>query len=275
MPGVLVTDAGRDQLLLVDDLAAPSPQWFGTSGSADKQWRRPWGIATAPSGFIVSDSGNDRIALISDPDGSNWSALGTHGSGDLEFDRPAGVAVDDEGRIYVADLGNARIVRVDDIDGNGWTTYGTPGSPSPVDPQAVGRFHEPVAVAVDANGAIWVADQRALRVVRVDDMTGAGWLALSGGVPAGLGLGAAGDVLVCDLGARAVVSRDASTAAVLAQSGPLAGPGAALGAPGGGALVLDHVSSRVFTLDDQLATDGAPRFLADLGARRPMGMCLA
>ncbi len=61
---------------------------------------------------------------------------------------------------------------------------------------------------------------------------------------------------------------------MLAQSGPLAGPGAALGAPGGGALVLDDVSSRVFAFDDQLAPDGDPLFLADFGARRPMGMCL-
>jgi streptogramin lyase len=274
VPGVLVTDAGRDQLLLVDDLAAPSPQWFGSSGSADKEWHLPWGIANAPGGYVVSDSGNHRIAMVSDPDASNWSALGSHGSGDLEFDRPAGVAVDTQGRIYVADLGNARIVRVDDIDGTGWTTYGTPGAPSAVDPQAVGRFHEPVAVAVDENDAIWIADQKALRLVRVDDMTGAGWLAIGGGVPVGLGLGGADDVLVCDLGARAIIRRDVTTTDVFAQSDPLAGPGAALAAPGGDTLALDNVSSRVFALDDQLAPDGAPLFLADLGARRPMGMCL-
>ena len=41
-----------------------------------------------------------------------------------------------------------------------------------------GQFREPRGIAVDALGRLYVADFRNHRIVRINDMTGAGWRSL-------------------------------------------------------------------------------------------------
>src|SRR5205085_4201412 len=84
---------------------------------------------------------------------------------EAQFDSPGGVAVDAAGRVYVADTGNHRIR----VIANGMvTTLAGDGDPGWVDgPAATARFFSPGRIAVDAAGAVWVADTRNHRIRRI------------------------------------------------------------------------------------------------------------
>lgn len=80
--------------------------------------------------------------------------------------------------LYVADTGNHRIDRIDNWTASGWvakfSAFGSQGS-------GVGQFNEPMDVEIDAQGRIYIADTHNHRIVRVNDMTGAGWTTLGTG----------------------------------------------------------------------------------------------
>lgn len=63
------------------------------------------------------------------------------------------------------DANNHRVVRIDDVTGTGFVSFGTYGTWS-------GELGDPDAVAVDANGRIYVADHGNSRVVCLDDISG-------------------------------------------------------------------------------------------------------
>jgi len=126
------------------------------------------GIASDVSGNLyVSDSFNNRIRKIT-PDGNVITIAGNGNAGytpldtpalDAEFYGPQGLAVDVQGNIFVADFGN-NVIReittagvVKTVAGNGIAGY--------VDGAAltVAEFRSPIAVALDQNGNIFVADR--------------------------------------------------------------------------------------------------------------------
>lgn len=152
----------------------------GTAGSADgqgsaAQFDIPRGIATDSMGNIyVADSYNDAIRKIT-PGGLVSTLAGNPllkdtcapstlqcyadgiGSGAL-FYNPTGVAVDASGNVYVADSGN-NVIREITPGGVVTTLAGIPGQTGTTD--GVGsqaQFDQPVAVALDASGNIFVAD---------------------------------------------------------------------------------------------------------------------
>lgn len=89
----------------------------------------------------------------------------------LSFWNPQAIAIDGGGRLYVADRDNRRLVRMDDIAGNGWTEFaGTAGNvlAPPV------AFSGTYGVARDTAGRLYITSPLD-RLVRVDDMAGAGW----------------------------------------------------------------------------------------------------
>ena len=53
--------------------------------------------------------------------------------------------------------------------GAGWVTFGTGGT-------GVRHFNSPPQVRIGSDGRIYIADQNNNRVVRINDMTGAGWI---------------------------------------------------------------------------------------------------
>ena len=82
---------------------------WGNAGSGDGQFNLPWGIDIDKSGDVyVADWRNDRIQKFT-PDGRFLMKFGASGAGDGEFNRPTGVAVDKDGIIYVVDWGNDRL----------------------------------------------------------------------------------------------------------------------------------------------------------------------
>ena len=261
MVGALVSDSRRMQLLHIPDLTDPSGQWLGGPGSGDGQFNVPAGLAGIGNGrCLVADSSNHRIVAFDADDLGNWHALGSQGSGDLQFERPWGVALDSSDRIHVADTGNGRIVRFDDIDGTGWTTYGSPGVPTAVDPHAVGHFRAPVAIAFDDHGRVWIADQDFSRVVRVDGLNGAGWLATWSGCPRRLPPGRLRrDCWWLSFPAGRSRLRDDDTVAVLAPTArPERWAGPRRLPVERRVVVLDAVSARWSLLDGQLGSAGMP-----------------
>jgi hypothetical protein len=274
MPEALIADTGRDQPGYVDDFATPTVSWIGSSGSGPGRWRAPRAIAATGSGFLIADSGNHRIVSIDDESGGGWQEFGSQGSGTAEFNEPTGVAVDSNGIIYVADSGNSRIVRIDGIDGTGWTTYGTAGTPTPTDPDAVGKFRETATVAIDFDDQIWIADRECSRLVRISGITGTGWKSWPVKAPVAVGIDQPNSaVLVCALGGGEIIRRDASTGAVgeTTPAGAMAVP-AAVQVVGPTIFALDAAQRRVVEINDPLDRVKPRVYLADIGARQPVGM---
>jgi len=144
----------------------------GTAGTSD-------GVAGAarlnnPSGVAVDSHGNvyagdsTTIRKIT-PDGvvsTLAGKAGVYGNSDgtgsaAQFDQPVGVAVDANGNVYVADSGNYNIRKIT-AAGVVTTLAGTTGTATPHSSKdgkgTAARFYDPVAVAVDAGGNVYVAD---------------------------------------------------------------------------------------------------------------------
>lgn len=63
-------------------------------------------------------------------------------------------------------------MRIDDLTGKNWVSFGSLGS-------GVNQFNAPVGIAFDSTGRIYVADSGNGRLVRIDNLGGANWAALS------------------------------------------------------------------------------------------------
>jgi sugar lactone lactonase YvrE len=175
---IYVTDAGTNQIDRMDDMTGANWTTFGSTGAGINQFHAPAGIVVDGNGRIyVADSANDRIVRINDMSGNGWITLGSTGSGVRQFSNPAFLALDQQGRIYVTDSNNCRVVRIDDITGASWTSLGG------VCGSGFGQFNgvrnaQMGGIFVDTGGKIYVADGGNSRLVRMDDMSGAGWTVL-------------------------------------------------------------------------------------------------
>jgi uncharacterized protein (TIGR03437 family) len=142
---------------------------FGSSAT----FSAPYGLATDASGNVyVAEFGGNRVRKIS-ADGSIVTTIAGNGTSGYSGDGgdsaaamlsgPKGVAVDSVGNIYIADSANNRVrkvssngsggLRIDTIAGNGRGGFDTDGVPATS--TSVGN---PVAVALDAVGNIYIAD---------------------------------------------------------------------------------------------------------------------
>ena len=135
-------------------------QW-GSPGSGDGQFLEPEGVAVDASGNVyVADRGNRRMQKFG-PDGTYLRQWGRPGTGDGSFVWPCSVAVDDSGYVYVVDReGPSEMVnRVQKFTSDGafvstWGRYG----------HGPGQFYDPMDVAVDSNGTVYVGDSMNERV---------------------------------------------------------------------------------------------------------------
>jgi hypothetical protein len=84
---------------------------WGSNGSANGQFYRPYGIAVNSSGYVyVADSYNYRIQVFS-PSGGFIAQWGSYGTGNGQFNGPFGIAKGSTGWVYVTDVNNNRIQR--------------------------------------------------------------------------------------------------------------------------------------------------------------------
>jgi sugar lactone lactonase YvrE len=179
----------------------------GPAGVA--RFRTPSGLAIDGAGTLfVADTGNNAIRRIG-RDGNVTTIAGDGAAGFRDgpgsvahFNGPVGVAVDAGGRVIVADTYNDRI-RAIAPDGMVSTLAGY-GAPGMLDGAGgIALFDTPSGVAVDASGAVFVADT-ANGVVRMVSPTANNEVTTLASPPDGLvrpvgiAVGAEGEVFVTD-----------------------------------------------------------------------------
>jgi sugar lactone lactonase YvrE len=148
----------------------------------------PSGIAVDGSGNVyVSEERNFDIRKIT-PAGVVTTLAGTSGSigsadgtgPAAQFNLPAGIAIDGSGNLYVADYGNGTIRKVTPA-GVVSTVAGKAGNQGSADGTgAAAQFDAPSGIAVDANGNLYVADEKN-NTIRM--ITPAGVVTTLGGTP--------------------------------------------------------------------------------------------
>ena len=176
------------------------------------------GVAIDPNGNVfVADTGNHRVIKV-DSSGAVTTVAGNGQVGDGGDGGPAGqaelafpqdVAVGSQGSVYIADSGNNRIRVVDprgimkNVAGTGERAYGGDGGPA-----EAARLNGPTAIAVEAGGALYIADTYNYRIRKIgsggviETVAGNG---LKGDVQTGLPanrtpLGAINDIAVDSMG---------------------------------------------------------------------------
>ena len=156
-------------------LAGDGTPGFIDAAAASAEFNLPIGIAVDASGFVyVGDTTNNRIRKIA-TDGTtttlsgNGSALFSNGSGGAtgtsSFNEPIGVTFGG-GTLYVADTNDQRIRGVAS-DGTSSTVSGDGLVGSADGPGPNAEFNNPVGVAVDGSGNVYVADSANNRIRKV------------------------------------------------------------------------------------------------------------
>lgn len=195
----------------------------GTAGNTDgpgeaASFRSPEGVALDGLGNLyVVDRGNNLLRKIASDGtvsfvaGSGAAAFadGTGSAAQLNF--PWKSAVDPQGNIILADRDNHRIRKI--TPGGVVTTIAGTGVAGFADgPGNQAKFNQPLDVAVDAAGSIYVADNLNHRIRKiatdgtVSTLAGAGTVGSADGTgtaaqfrnPSGLDVDAAGNILVAD-----------------------------------------------------------------------------
>ncbi|MDO8872830.1 MAG: hypothetical protein Q7V05_08900 [Methanoregula sp.] len=164
---VYVADSKNHQIQKFSSTGTFLTKW-GSLGSGDGQFNLPIGVAVDSSGNVyVADNRNQRIQKFSST-GTFLMKWGTSGSGDGQFSNPMGVAVDSSGNVYVTDTDNTEIGinRIQKFSSTGTflTKWGTGGSGD-------GQFFQPIGVAVDSSGNVYVADSLNYRIQKFAPQT--------------------------------------------------------------------------------------------------------
>ncbi|HVR36292.1 MAG TPA: SMP-30/gluconolactonase/LRE family protein [Methylomirabilota bacterium] len=151
-----------------------------SGGSVDEdgveaRFMRPEAVVLDDQGnAYVADTLNHAIRKIT-PDGMVTTLAGlmtyagaVDGTGrDARFAEPRGVAVDGDGNLYVSDSANQTIRKVT-VSGVVTTIAGLAGARGSADgPAADARFSNPMGIAIDPTGAIWVADRDNATIRRI------------------------------------------------------------------------------------------------------------
>ncbi len=205
---------------------------FGGDGgaAAGAQLNQPAGLAVDSSGNLyIADSNNAVIRKVT-PQGVISTVAGTGGTEGYSGDggaatkatlmAPLGVALDGAGNLYIADYYgwirevNASTGVITTLAGNGSNGYTGDGGPA-----TAAQFYNPIAVAVDSSGNVYVADSGngAVRMIAngtISTIAGNGTLSYTGdGGPASLaqfsaissiGVDAQGNLYVADTNNNAI-----------------------------------------------------------------------
>ncbi|MFZ0962437.1 MAG: choice-of-anchor D domain-containing protein [Terriglobia bacterium] len=251
----------------------------------------PSGVALDTQGnLFIADESNQRIRRVDAATGIITTVVG---SGQLGFSgdggpaisakmyNPISVAVDEQGNLFISDNFNWRIRRVDaatgtitTVAGNGQNTYSGDGGPA-----TAAGLTDPLGVAVDAQGNLFIADWNFIR--RVDAATGiittyagsssaqslgdggpASTASLSG--PWGVAVDAQGDLFIADSGNGRIRRVDAATQIINTVAGTFPGPPGGDGGP---------ATSASITNPEGVAVDSqGDLFIADFGSGRIRGV---
>jgi DNA-binding beta-propeller fold protein YncE len=152
---------------------------FRDGGAFEAAFRQPDDIVIAPQGTIyLSDAGNNVIRRIRQV-GSDLVVETVAGNGlpgfadgqaaNARFNTPTGIALTPDGQfLIVADTNNHRIRRINLATGRVDTLSGS-GEIGGIDgPPGEASFDQPIGVAIDSDGTVYVSEYRASRIRRVD-----------------------------------------------------------------------------------------------------------
>ncbi len=232
---LVVADTGSHTIKRVDTQSGSATIIAGASGragfadgdGAQALFDGPIGVAVGADGTIfVADTYNDRVRAI-DARGavrtlSGGSEPGFADAADgaqARFHTPCGIAVLPDGALVVADTGNHRLRRVE-LNGSVSTIAGTGEAGGQDGVLSTALFNQPVGLAVDKDGTIYVADAgvSALRacifkfIPQVVTLAGAHLNGLKDGAPSearlnvssGVAVAPDGALIVADTGNRVV-----------------------------------------------------------------------
>lgn len=184
---VFVAETGANQVVKVDPSGAVTAVvgtgragFSGDNGPATAaELSAPEGLAVDPQdNLYIADAGNDVVRKVT-PDGTITTVAGNGHPGDLgdrgpaikaELFLPTGLAVDSHGILYIADSANNKVRKVD-LAGNISTVAGTgqAGGHGDGGPAVAAELNNPVALAVDGAGNLYIADlgNNRVRLVRL------------------------------------------------------------------------------------------------------------
>lgn len=206
----------------------------------------PYGLAVDGSGNVyIADQGNNRVRRIDNAGVitafAGDGATGFSGDGGLALNaalhNPYGIACDVAGNVYIADVDNQRIRKVNatgyisSVAGNGVGGYAGDFGPA-----TDAQLYEPIGIAVDALGTLYIADawNHRIRAVtntgQITTLAGAGLPGYGGDGgsaasaqlknPNGVAVNAAGDILVADYNNHAIRRITQPTAVIGAAPQP-------------------------------------------------------
>ena len=255
----------------------------GAAGSADgrgatARFNQPAALAVDRLGNVdVADTGNALIRRIT-PDGTVTTVAGSAAArgnldgagGSATFNAPGGIAVDADGTLFVADTFNATIRKITPA-GVVSTLAGAAGVRGDGDGSGgAARFNQPAAIALDAAGNLYVADNASNTIRRIAPdgavTTLAGLVGVSGAAD-GSGVHAffnqPGGVAVDSAGSGYVADTGNSTVRKITAAGAVSTPAGLWGVAGLGDGAGD---AAFFNQPRGVAVDGLGNvFVADTG----------
>ena len=203
---VYVPDTGNNRIQIFDS-DGNYLETFGGGGNGNYEFECPAGVAISPvnGDIYMVDRCNQRIQVFTGDRvyKATLGVLDESGSDNQHFNWPWGVTVDADGKIYVADSDNHRVQKCT-LSGSSYTCTTFAGETGIFD-NAFGHLH-PLAVAVDGDRRVYVADEWNYRIQVFDDQgtylttIGGGWGAKTGEMvrPSGVAVDGEGNVYVTD-----------------------------------------------------------------------------
>jgi DNA-binding beta-propeller fold protein YncE len=148
---------------------------FRSSSLLDSNFRLPDDIIIAPDGTIyIADAGNHTIRRIRQNTVETIAGNGVPGFADgiaenARFDTPTALALSDDGRfLFVADTRNNRVRKIDLLTNRVDTFAGRGGGGNDDGPAGEATFNQPIGLAFDQDGLLYVSEIFGNDIRRVD-----------------------------------------------------------------------------------------------------------
>ena len=152
---------------------------YRDAGLLDSAFRLPDDILIAPSGAIyIADAGNHAIRRITQTGGQSVvetiagngvPGFADGGATNARFNTPTALALSADGNfLFVADTNNNRVRRIDLVNRRVSTLAGGAAGPSVDGPGGQAALFQPIGLALDSDGVLYVSEFGASDIRRID-----------------------------------------------------------------------------------------------------------